>query len=83
MSIVVEELDLSVFPFMAWNMYIKRNPSPDEIQQLIANSSEKAARWLCDEDTGDIWYWASDVAFHRDVANVLRIDKYTKGLAIL
>ncbi len=63
-------------------MVICRNPTPETIQLLIANSNDDAAKWIKDLDTGDTYYWPSHSAFHANIAKSLHIDNYDKGIAI-
>ncbi|MEW8509002.1 MAG: hypothetical protein AB2598_20140 [Candidatus Thiodiazotropha sp.] len=63
-------------------MIITRNPSNTKIRELITLSSEGAARWIEDKETGDIFYWPSDSAYHNQVAEILHISEYDKGIAI-
>jgi hypothetical protein len=63
-------------------MIIYRNPSNAKIKELITLSSEGAARWIEEKDTGDVFYWPSDIAFHRQIAEILHIADYEKGIAI-
>ncbi len=63
-------------------MILANNPSEDKIQELIELSKDKAAKWIEDKDSGDKWFWPSDKSFHKDVAKLLHIENYDKGLAV-
>jgi hypothetical protein len=63
-------------------MIIYRNPSNAKIKELITLSSEGAARWIEEKETGDVFYWPSDIAIHRQIAEILHIADYEKGIAI-
>lgn len=59
-----------------------RNPTNQEIKALINQSANKAAKWLKDTATGDIYYWPAEIYQHAAVATALKIEDYTKGLAV-
>ena len=59
-----------------------RNPTKEEIKSLIDQSEHKAAKWLKDSATGDIYYWPAEIYQHMAVASALKIEDYTKGLAV-
>lgn len=59
-----------------------RNPTNEEVRALIAQSEHKAAKWLKDTVTGDIYYWPAEVYQHAAVAAAMKIADYTKGLAV-
>ena len=63
-------------------MILSLNPSEEKIQELISLSKDKAARWLKDNETGDVWYWPSDGAIHKEMQDALGITDYEKGIAI-
>ena len=63
-------------------MIIYRNPSNAKIKELITRSSEGAARWIEEKESGDVFYWPSDTAFHTQIAKILHIADYEKGIAI-
>lgn len=63
-------------------MLIAKNPPTEGIHRIIAASLHKAAKWLKDSDTGDVWYWPAEEANHSDVAKVFGVSKYTKGISI-
>jgi len=63
-------------------MIASKNPPQDKISELIQQSEQKAAKWLKDLDTGDLWYWpAADWTSHHDMAKTLHIENYEKGIA--
>jgi hypothetical protein len=59
-----------------------RNPTTAEVKAMIAESEHKAAKWLKDTSTGDIYYWPAEIYQHMAVAYALKINDYTKGLAV-
>jgi hypothetical protein len=63
-------------------MMIYRNPSNAKIRELITLSSEGAAMWIEEKETGDLFYWPSDSGYHQDIAKILNITAYEKGIAI-
>ncbi|PVV23629.1 MAG: hypothetical protein B6D78_02785 [gamma proteobacterium symbiont of Ctena orbiculata] len=63
-------------------MIVYRNPSNAKIKELITRSSEGAARWIEEKETGDVFYWPSDTAYHKQIAEILHIAEYKKGIAI-
>jgi hypothetical protein len=63
-------------------MIIYRNPSNAKIKELITLSSEGAARWIEEKVTGDVFYWPSDLGYHTQIAKILKISEYDKGIAI-
>jgi hypothetical protein len=62
-------------------MLIGRNCKPDAINRIIGASKHKAAKWLKDTKTGEIWYWPAEEFKHADIANQFGITEYTKGIA--
>lgn len=64
-------------------MKATKNPSPAEIARIVDGSTEKAAKWLEDKRSGDRWFWPAEMAFHRDVAASLGLERqhYRKGIA--
>ncbi|MCU7931722.1 MAG: hypothetical protein KZQ90_13050 [Candidatus Thiodiazotropha sp. (ex Codakia rugifera)] len=63
-------------------MLITQNPSNATIKELIFLSSEDSAKWIEDKATGDIFYWPSDIAYHEQIAEILHITEYNRGIAI-
>lgn len=59
-----------------------KNPTRKEIQEIIAASEHKAAKWLKSIDGKDIWYWPAEQEQHANVAKLVGITEYTKGLAV-
>lgn len=64
-------------------MLIAYNPSESEIRQIIVASDQKAAKWIRNKSNGDIFYWAAELSIHANMAGVLSIQDYEKGLATL
>ena len=60
-----------------------RNATKEEVKALIDQSEHKAAKWLKDATTGDIYYWPAEIYQHAAVASAMKIADYTKGLATL
>ncbi len=63
-------------------MLISNNPSNEKIAEIIATSTEKAAKWIKDLETNDFWYWPAEKAIHAQMASLLSIPRYEKGLAV-
>lgn len=59
-----------------------RNPTKQEVKALIEQSEHKAAKWLKDSATGDTYYWPAEIYQHAAVAAAMKIEDYTKGLAV-
>lgn len=59
-----------------------RNPTTQEVKALIDQSEHRAAKWLKDSATGDIYYWPAEIYQHAMVASAMKIKDYTKGLAV-
>lgn len=60
-----------------------KNPTKEEIKEIIGQSEHKAAKWLKDTATGDMYYWPAEVYQHAAVAAAMKVADYTKGLATL
>jgi hypothetical protein len=43
----------------------------------------RAAKWLKDSVTGDMYYWPAEIYQHAQVASAMKVVDYTKGLATL
>lgn len=63
-------------------MQISQNPTDEKINELISLSKDKAAKWIKDLDTNDVYYWPSDTSSHKKMSLLLHIDNYDKGIAI-
>ena len=63
-------------------MNIHKNPSLEVINELIQHSEMKAAKWLKDLDTDDLWYWPADWKSHHDMSVELEITNYEKGIDV-
>jgi hypothetical protein len=59
-----------------------KNPTDSQITEIIAESKHKAAKWIKDLATGDIYYWEAEKAFHRQMAELLNIKVFNKGIAV-
>ena len=58
------------------------NPDQQKINELIQKSEMKAAKWLKNLDSGDLWYWPADWTSHHDMAIELHIKNYEKGIVV-
>lgn len=56
-----------------------KNPTKEQIAAIAAESVQKVAKWLKDPDTGNIYYWPSELHEHMEVALWLKLRGYTKG----
>ncbi len=61
-------------------MQTYQNPSKEKIQELIQQSEQKAAKWLKDIEDGNIYYWPADWTSHAQMADILQIKDYDKGI---
>ncbi len=52
-----------------------KNASKEEIKTLIGQSGHKAAKWLKDEATGDVFFWPAEAYQHAEVARAFKIEK--------
>ena len=59
-----------------------RNATKAEVKALIAQSEHKAAKWLKDAVTGDMYHWPAEAYQHAAVASALKIEDYSKGIAV-
>ena len=64
-------------------MLIVKNPSNEQLQEVLDHSKNKAAKWIEEPETKDKYFWPSDQAFHADVAKKLNIPVFEKGIATL
>lgn len=64
------------------NVLPTRNPTDSAIAEIITRSEHKAAKWIKDLDTGDIYYWEAEKAFHQQIADTLHIGHFDKGFAV-
>lgn len=62
-------------------MLLGLNPPPERLREIIASSAHKAAKWIKSQD-GSTWYWPAELAQHADVAKLVGVTEYTKGIAI-
>lgn len=60
-------------------IYVK-NPSKEEIQDLINASEDRTAKWIRDSANGDLYLWPAEACLHADVARALRCRDYTQGI---
>ena len=61
----------------------EKNPTDDRIKEIIALSEHRAAKWLKDLETGDLWYWPADWTTHSKKAEELQVQDYDKGIVTL
>jgi hypothetical protein len=64
-------------------MLLLHNPTPERLSQLIRDSQHRAAKWIKDEDTGELWYWPAEAAQHARMAALLSVTRYSKGMAVM
>lgn len=62
-------------------MRVTFNPNEEKIKEICALSSENAAKWIKNTDTGEMIFFPSDSAFHAEVAKAFHVKNYTKGIA--
>lgn len=72
-----EPVDFDTAP---WAVSISMNPSKESIARTIAKSEHKAAKWIRDPATGDVYYWAAEKAQHEEIARMLKLADYEKGI---
>lgn len=60
-----------------------KNPTKAVIVEIINASEHKAAKWLKDMATGDMYYWPAEDDQHAHVAALYGVLDYSKGLATL
>jgi hypothetical protein len=58
------------------------NPSDEKIRELIELSEYRAAKWIKDNENGDIFYWTTVETTHAEMAAVLHIEDYQTGVAV-
>ena len=63
-------------------MIIAKNPTHEKLQEIINLSKDKAAKWIEDPENNSRYFWPSDQSFHADVAKILHISEFNKGIAI-
>ena len=63
-------------------MILSHNPDSGEFAVIISRSEQKAAKWIKDTETGDVWAWPAEQAFHAKMAEILHVEKYDKGIAV-
>lgn len=59
-----------------------KNPTDAQISVIISRSEHQAAKWLKDLDTGDLYFWEAEKAFHKHIADSLHISSFDKGIAV-
>lgn len=64
-------------------MKMLRDPEPSALADLIQSSTQKAAKWLKNLATGEVWYWPAEAEQHARVAAMLGIARFEKGLAVM
>jgi len=62
------------------SMHPVLNPGKVKISELIELSDQKAAKWLKDLNTGNVWCWPSSWVTHANMAAELKIEDYEKGI---
>jgi len=63
-------------------MLLALNPSPAKVTKLCSLSKYNAAKWLKDNETGNLWFWPAGEVLHAKVAEGLKISDYEKGVAV-
>ncbi len=63
-------------------MNIIQNPTTEKIAELIEQSEMKAAKWLKDLESGDLYYWPADWVQHASVAADLKLKDWEKGISV-
>ena len=64
------------------SMHPVLNPDKGKISELIEMSDQKAAKWLKDLDTDNLWYWPASWVTHANMAAKLGIKHYDKGIVV-
>lgn len=64
-------------------MLLAHDPSEQEISILIDFSQQRAAKWTENPHDHSKWFWPAEQAFHAEVASLLKIPEYEKGLAVV
>lgn len=62
-------------------MLISKNPNNKKIAELCGLSKHNAAKWIKDNETGDIYYWPAGELQHVEMAKELHIETFEKGIA--
>lgn len=55
------------------------DPTPEQIETLLAESAQHAVRWLHHHSMGWKIYWKAEEAEFQDVAEVTRAEEYDTG----
>lgn len=61
-------------------MLLYRNPTPEQLKTLMASSEHNAAKWI--KSGRSQFFWRPEDATHADVADMIGIHDYEKGLAV-
>jgi len=64
------------------SMHPVLNPDIVKINELISLSDQKAAKWIKELDTGNLWYWPASWVTHANIAAELNIKDYDKGIVV-
>lgn len=64
-------------------MLLSFNPKNDGIANIINHSAYKAAKWIKEDATGNLWYWPAEQETHAAVAAMVDVVEYTKGIAVM
>lgn len=63
-------------------MLLACNPSQEAIKRIIESSEQRAAKWIKNKATGELWFWPAEAAQHKSVAALVGIEDYEKGIAV-
>lgn len=64
-------------------MQTEMNARKDRVKELCNSSSHNAAKWIKDNETGDMYFCPEDQGFHAEMAAAVNVVSYTKGIATL
>ena len=62
----------------AFNLYC--DPTPEQLETLMASSEHNAAKWI--KFANRYIFWRPEEAQHAQVARMMRLDHYEKGLTV-
>lgn len=61
-------------------MKIWFDPSPEQVEDICAESEQNAAKWI--RANGWMIFWKPEDAQHAEIARMVHADTYEKGLAM-
>ncbi len=59
-----------------------KNPSKEQITEIISASEQQAAKWIKDLQSDDYWYWPASWVTHSKMAETLGVQDYEKGIQV-